>query len=752
MRTSRPRAYLPAFVLYSLLAAAAGALLYFAGAPFAATPDGLFHLHRTRALADALAAGVAYPRTFPDFAFGYGYPVLHYYAPLSYYPAALLDWAGAGLVPAVTVGLALFLAFSAVAMYLFLQRWTAAYIAFAVTTLSMVAPYRLYNLSVRGALPEYAAYAWLPLMALAIAGLAQVQPDDGTAPVERPGGSRDVLWFVLLAVASCGLVLTHNLSALLVLLTLSAVSLVVIAFGVERRAVLRVAVPALLGIGLAGFYFLPALAELEWVGIGQSSGRTGYLNHMSSVTALFSWSFPYAYPSAADPTVPVPGPVLVVNAGMVILAVAGREARLRLAALTSLLISTGALLMMAQLSAPIWNLGSPVLATLQFPWRWQAIVTFSALWGVALILEWLRTLLGRGRDPLLYALIAVGVAAFVYYALAGLPRRFEPIPAESLTIEGMWDFDAAQGQVGATWTGEFLPRWVEAERWAIGRPPPDTSGVIQAGAEAGVEAVRPVRAGYLETAYAVGTSMPSRLIFHAFYFPAWRIAIDGRRAQTSPAGELGLLAVDVPAGEHEMVVRWSPTAWVLAGWTVTAAAWLLVLTFVIRSRTRPRTLVYVWLALGVLPALLWLWPARMATPAQVGADYGSVRLEAASVRSARTGTNAEVDLTWYIAQPQEPLTAFVHVAADDDRVLAQDDGPLAGTYTPFERWLPGMIVSRRHSVPLPADLPAGTYRVLAGVYPSQAPGEALAPLENSSADLDTDEHGRITVGVLEVED
>ena len=64
----------------------------------ARTHDGLIHMHRIRALADALRTGVLYPRWFPDFTFDYGFPVLNYYPPLFYYPSALLraSWAGNG--------------------------------------------------------------------------------------------------------------------------------------------------------------------------------------------------------------------------------------------------------------------------------------------------------------------------------------------------------------------------------------------------------------------------------------------------------------------------------------------------------------------------------------------------------------------------------------------------------------------------------------------------------------------------------
>jgi hypothetical protein len=84
--------------------------------------DGMFHLYRLAALDKAMHAGVIFPRWFPDFAFGYGFPVLNFYSPLGYYLAEVLHLLGGGMVLATKLALGASLALSALAMYLFAKQ------------------------------------------------------------------------------------------------------------------------------------------------------------------------------------------------------------------------------------------------------------------------------------------------------------------------------------------------------------------------------------------------------------------------------------------------------------------------------------------------------------------------------------------------------------------------------------------------------------------------------------------------------
>jgi hypothetical protein len=430
----------------------------------------------------------------------------------------------------------------------------------------------------------------------------------------------------------------------------------------------------------------------------------------------------------------------------------------------SLLAAVVAVWLTTASSEFVWEALAPVLGKLQFPWRWQAIVGASV--PLLLAVGW-AVVAGKGgpaegpRGWRRYGGAAAWAAAgafFLAYSLLGLAVTPASGAQADITTRGMWAVDRQNGQVGASWTAEFLPNTVTEQRWAIGRAPGDGSSAAEA--EPLAMAAVPQRLGYLGGTYAVDFGAPGRLILHQFAFPAWRVTVDGVPVAAQAEGALGLLAVDLPAGAHTVTVAWGATAAVWMGRVLTAAGWAFVLWVLAAQAGEERRgrrvgagargragaawlAVAAWLGVGiVLVAGASGVTARSGVPQPVGADFGAVRLEAAEVHPARPGTVAQVRLHWAVEGPVEPLVAYVHVVDAAGAVVAQDDGPLGGEYTPAERWAPGLLLPHTHEVLLPADLAPGAYQVLAGVY---RPGEAGAPLVAEGTG-----ETRVPAGVLEV--
>lgn len=120
------------------------------------------------------------------------------------------------------------------------------------------------------------------------------------------------------------------------------------------------------------------------------------------------------------------------------------------------------------------------------------------------------------------------------------------------------------------------------------------------------------------------------------------------------------------------------------------------------------------------------------------------------VRSAALGSDLTVCLHWRSLEVLEgPYTVFVHVYANDGRLVAQGDGlPLGGTF-PFRHWQPGDIVRDVRHIRLPDGPRPGEYVIGVGIYRSDTGARALA-IDQIGAPLE-EEMYRVKVTLTEEE-
>ncbi|HNS50252.1 MAG TPA: glycosyltransferase family 39 protein [Anaerolineae bacterium] len=111
------------------------------------------------------------------------------------------------------------------------------------------------------------------------------------------------------------------------------------------------------------------------------------------------------------------------------------------------------------------------------------------------------------------------------------------------------------------------------------------------------------------------------------------------------------------------------------------------------------------------------------------------------VDSLQAGGRLEVSLAWHsLASTRPAYTVFLHLVGRDGARVAQVDEPLLGGFYQPTVWPKGETVLDRHTVPVPADLPAGRYRLDMGLY---RPGSREAVLlAKSGAD-------RVALGYLD---
>ena len=193
--------------------------------------------------AGQLREGVLYPRWLPLSHNGLGSPVFYYYPPLAFYAGSLFVLGGLSTYAALLATFGVAYLASGLAMYWWLNGHSRAPLTGAL--IFMAAPYHVYNFYQRGALAEFCATAFLPVVMVGIRRMT----------MRQSGG------FALTSIAFAAMAVTHLPLTLLASLFLFAPY--VLLQGREDPAVLLpIGAAFALGLALAAIYLLPAI-QLE---------------------------------------------------------------------------------------------------------------------------------------------------------------------------------------------------------------------------------------------------------------------------------------------------------------------------------------------------------------------------------------------------------------------------------------------------------------------------------------------------------
>jgi hypothetical protein len=574
-----------------------------------------------------------------------------------------------------------------------------------------------------------------------------------------------LLWGTL---AWAALIYTHNLTGLL-MIPVAALYAVLMAAWTRRWRRLLAAVGAwALALGLAAPLWLPFVTESHSVGIGLGPSD-GYLKHLAPLGRFVQLSPLYLYGLERGGAVDHPLSWLTAALFIVVLSLLlWRLARYQSVVAApvvgfSLALTAAATLMVTNVSLPIWLRTAPVLAQLQYPWRFLALANLGVL-GLAGALpgllipdgdkvkrlnpsQWDPELARRRRawlKPLMHAVLFTFIAGLLI--LQALPRvPAQPLPFsddEAWAPDRMWREDAEVGQVGATWTGEFLPQSVTEQRWALGR---SRSNAVDGSAPDPLPDVRLSRLGYLSSELGVRTAVPITIRLHQFHQPGWEARLDGRPVPTYSSGELGLVSVDLPAGTHRLVVAYGQTPARVVGVLLALASAVVWGILAWQGRKSGRGLAAGAVAIWIVALLMGLNSLagvgqRFWSPQHVDARVEDVALLLGYDTEHASGTDAlDVTLYWLaLREVSQDFKVFVHLLGQDGQVVAQHDGDPVGEFTPTTRWRSGELIADRHRIPLPPSLPSGSYELRAGMY-------RLEPLRNLHVEPATPD-GRLQLG------
>ena len=530
--------------------------------------------------------GILWPRWSPDHAMGYGYPFWVVYAPLAYFAAEVFHLLGVGFTASIKIVMALSALFGGWGMYALLRRWWGRNgigrgAALVGGLVYVYAPYHLLTLYVRAAFAEYVAMAWFPWVILAF--------DD----VVEWGGLRRI---ALAALALGALFLTHS-ATLMVFTPLLAIYLL---FALVRKTIrqrreqeswrqvigsfAQVVAAGLLAIGLAAIFLLPLAAEQgavqqkDWV-----AENYLYQKHFVWPNQFVDpfWGFGFS----DDPTGPNDGMSFQLGIVGVVLALVAAVVGLRRAShrrgQTAFFVVAllAVLLLMMPLARPVWDAFGPA-ALIQFPWR---LLSTASLFLAILAGAAVGNTLGTGEGSQFPAAHVLGLVV-VLASLAFTVPQYTDIQPIDESVQSIMRFELAYpDMIGHTAAVQesftespLLPQYLAGE-------PLQKVALI-----AGSGEVETLRTGGSSVDARVNLDSPSTVLFYTYDFPGWRATVDGQPAAHRTEPPYGLIAVDVPAGDHRVSIRHGGTPDRDAGTWISVVSLALVAGLLIFDWSRTR--------------------------------------------------------------------------------------------------------------------------------------------------------------------
>lgn len=500
--------------------------------------EGFFSMHddtqvgRVVAMGKAIRNGQFPVRWVSDLGFGYGYPIFNFYGPLPYYAGGAVYALGASGLTATKVMMGIGIIAAGLGMFLLTKPVFGMTGALLSSVLYLYAPYHAVQIYVRGAVGEFWAYAFVPLILL---GLLKKNP-------------------LLMGLGIFAVVTSHTIMGYVSVLALTASLL--LGTGAPRKAT---GFGLVYGLLLSAFFWLPAVFEKSYTSIDSQIGPTAaYWDHYVCLGQLWNslWGFAGTAVGCID------GMSFRLGKPHIILALAGIVLYLRtritktqtLPSLVPWAFYLGiiSLYLMLEVSFPVWKV-IPNAAYMQYPWR---LLLFSALSLSILGGSIPKYFKNTGLRIAIMVVFVLGLIAV--YAKLFMPQTFISANAQSYETEEELRFRVSQV------SHEYLPE-------DLIRPKNSTEIIRDTIEQRPEYSLKTLRETETYGMYRFVSDDEQVVTIHKAYFPGWTYIINSQTV--TPVITSGLPQVIIPEGESTLEIRFRNT-WVrIVGNVLSMASW-----------------------------------------------------------------------------------------------------------------------------------------------------------------------------------
>lgn len=534
---------------------------------------GFFPIHddvqvvRVQQMAQALKDGQLPVRWAGDLGYGFGYPIFNFYAPLAYYVGAIFNLFGLNVLLATKLMMVLGILLSGVMMYFLAQEFWGEIGGILSGLFYVYAPYHAVDIYVRGAVSEFWAMVFLPLVFLSLYKIFK---------------GKNKFWIIAGGLSCAAVILSHNLTAMMITPFVILSGLLMFVFSKKRKLpITNYLLLITFTLSISAFYWLPALSEMRLTKVlGQIGGGADFREHFVYFDQLWAspWGFAGSSPGRFDGMSFMIGKLQIVFAIFSLATAAWlwqkKKRELAFVLFMSFCFFAIAILFTNQLSQPVWQAISP-MAFIQYPWRFLIFVAFAASFMAGSAALWLKKIQdypGLGTIP---GLSWIGGALIILVLLFFNTKYFQPQKYLDVSAADYINEENIKWETSKI-SDEYLPKDF---------PIPQNKNEVaweKVAVLKGKAEIKNLSLKSHQYTFNVIAEDEAEVLVNTAYFPGWKAWLDGEEIEVTL--DNGKIKFTSPRGEHQVVVRLRNTPIRTLADLISLVSWVGLAGFVINRR------------------------------------------------------------------------------------------------------------------------------------------------------------------------
>jgi len=532
---------------------------------------GFFTFHdniqvqRVFEMTKALADGMFPVRWSLDLGYGYGYPLFNFYAPFAYYIGSVFNILGFDSLIATKIMIALAIVLSGLSMFAFVKEMFGKKAAFLASIFYVFAPYHALDIYVRGDVAEVWAYVFIPLVFYAI---------------YKQFKSQNAINIIIGALAYAGLILSHNLTALMVTPFILIFTIVLSFLKKEKKSSILLFTPLILGTILSAFYWIPVFMEMGFTNvISQVGGGAEYKDHFVCLYQLWTspWGFGGSAPGCIDGLSFMIGKIHLIFAfisliiffiGLKLRKVNREDIILFSFFVVSFFVSVFFTL---DYSKFIWQALHP-MAFFQYPWRFLIIASFFISVIAASSIYFLEILFKKVEFIWFFVLIVlISISIIIFNQKFFVPQELINVNNNDYTNKVALSWSASEI------SSEYMPKGFQ-------KPTIISKLADFNSLSTNNISIKVIQRKTQETELEINVVKKGSYIFPIAFFPSWKAYLDSREISLSENTKG--VELNLPTGVHILKFVYRQTIVELVSDLISFAGILIIIIVIIKNRIK----------------------------------------------------------------------------------------------------------------------------------------------------------------------